>query len=162
MSVTEASKHVTIGSSHNAYEVKELIKNELCENGYTIHDVGCFADYCVSGDCNYTTFVKKVCTDITNTKNNEKSGVSGYQSNKGILVSENPINMAIAANRIKGIRCVYCPDVKTALVGRTFSDVNVISVGVDPDIDIGGIVGTFLNTAFSDGSVYSKNIEILD
>jgi ribose 5-phosphate isomerase B len=73
------------------------------------------------------------------------------------------IREAMAANRIKGVRCALCWNVETAKLARQHNDANVLSIG-ERMIDIRtmiGILNAFLETPF-DGGRHEDRIRELD
>jgi len=70
---------------------------------------------------------------------------------------------AIAANRLRGVRCALCWNVEAARLGRLHNDANMISIGgrmVDQETCL-AIVDTWLATEF-EGGRHVPRIEKLD
>ena len=78
----------------------------------------------------------------------------------GILICGNGIGMSIAANKVKGIRCVRALTKEDAFDGRSHNDCNVLAVGANLDIQIiYDIVDTFLITKGPDLERRRKRVE---
>jgi ribose 5-phosphate isomerase B len=70
---------------------------------------------------------------------------------------------AMAANRVKGVRCAYCFNEETAKLGRMHNDANAISIGeriVSAQMAV-AIVNTWLETPF-EGGRHVRRIQKLD
>ena len=140
------SMNITIGSDHGAVELKDEVKMVLHEFG-DIHvtDVGTFGKEAVD----YPDIAEKVCADV----------VSG-KADRGIVLCGTGIGIAIAANKIKGIRAALCTDVYSAIMARRHNDANVLALGgrvtgVGP---AGEIVRAWICTEF-EGGRHARRIE---
>lgn len=129
---------VIIGADHAGYRAKEALKAELKNLGVDYEDVG--ADSEESSD--YPDFAKRVA-----------DAVSGGQYERGLLVCGTGIGMAMAANKVRGIRAAVCHDVETARLSREHNDANVLTLGarVLSVEEMKEIVRTFLQTDFIGG-----------
>ena len=81
--------------------------------------------------------------------------VASGDCDRAVLVCGGGIGMALAANKVTGIRAAAVSDVWSARLGREHQDLNVIAVGagaVGPQ-NAGLIVETFL-TADYDGGIF--------
>ena len=70
---------------------------------------------------------------------------------------------AMAANRIKGVRCSLCWNVETALLTRQHNDANIISLGqrMMSEEDALKIVRMWPETSF-EGGRHARRIQLLD
>jgi ribose 5-phosphate isomerase B len=78
--------------------------------------------------------------------------VSGA-SERGILICGTGIGMAMAANKVRGIRAAPVGDLASARLGREHNDANVLTLGAritPPDLAL-AIVQLFLDTPFAGG-----------
>ncbi len=82
---------ISIASDHAGFEQKQLLAAYLEEKGYEVHDLGPDSDDRVD----YPDFAAKVAHEVA-------GGVATY----GVLVCGTGIGMAVAANKINGIRAV--------------------------------------------------------
>lgn len=129
---------IAIGADHAGFEGKEKIKKTLDELGVEYEDVGTFSNDSVD----YPDFSQKV---------GEK--VSNGEVEKGILVCGSGIGVAIAANKISGIRAAQAWNEETARLSRQHNDANVLTIGarVIPETEIPKIVQAWLETDFEGG-----------
>ncbi len=126
---------VIIGSDHAGYQMKEQIKKEL-GNQYDFVDVGTNSEESVD----YPIYAEKVAQQVAVTPDL-----------KGILVCGSATGMAIAANKVNGIRAAVGYSKKAAELARQHNNANIISTAgreeiLDHPIEI---VRTFLETDFS-------------
>lgn len=129
---------IAIGADHAGFEGKEKIKKTLDQLGVEYEDVGTFSNDSVD----YPDFSQKV---------GEK--VSSGEAEKGILVCGSGIGVAIAANKISGIRAAQAWNEETARLSRQHNDANVLTIGarVIPETEIPKIVAAWLETDFEGG-----------
>ena len=129
--------NITIGSDHGAVDLKEEVKMVLHEFGdIHVKDVGTFGKEAVD----YPDIAEKVCADVV-------SGGTG-------------IGIAIAANKIDGIRAALCTDVYSALQSRRHNDANVLALGgrVTGFGPAGEIVRAWIRTEF-EGGRHARRVE---
>jgi ribose 5-phosphate isomerase B len=72
---------------------------------------------------------------------------------RGIIIDGAGIGSGMAANKVRGVRCAVCHDVKTVLNSRDHNDANVLSIGsgvVSPEL-AAEMVETWLKTPFGGG-----------
>jgi ribose 5-phosphate isomerase B len=105
---------ISLGTDHAGFEVKNNIINFLKSLGHEVIDCGTFS----KDSCDYPDFAKEVAMNIINGK-----------SDKGILICGTGIGMAIAANKIKGIRAGVCWNVETARLISLHNNANIICLG---------------------------------
>jgi len=105
---------VIIGSDHAAFHTKELIVKTLAKAGYTIVDVGGFSET-IKDD--YPVYAKQVAHAVANEKNTF-----------GILICGTGTGMAIAANKVPGIRAAVAYDAYSAKMARQDNDANIIAL----------------------------------
>jgi len=128
---------IYLGADHRGFELKEKLYKRLSDEGFEVTDLG--GDHLDPGD-DYVDFAFKVA-----------SSVIQLPDNKGILICGSGVGMAIAANKVKGIRCALVFDLAKAKQAREHLDANIISLPVDflDEEAAWEIVKTFLTTAFS-------------
>ena len=129
---------ISMGSDHAGFEQKEALKAYLETEGYGIIDRGPATDDRVD----YPDFAELVAKDIT-----------GGEADFGILVCGTGIGMAIAANKIHGIRAANVVMPEFAELSREHNDANIITLsGRFVDLDTNKkIVDAFLTTPFGGG-----------
>jgi ribose 5-phosphate isomerase B len=129
---------VALGADHAGLTLKQDLKQWLVTEGYTVVDAGTH-----SGDSvDYPDFAAAVAEIVT----------SG-EAERGILVCGTGIGMAIAANKIPGIRAAVCGDVETARLSRQHNDLNVLALAgrVTPREQAIAIASAWLATPFEGG-----------
>jgi len=129
---------VAIGADHAGYELKEQLLRMLREDGVEVEDVGTFS----ADSVDYPDFAAAVGRKVA----------SG-EAERGILVCGTGIGVAIAANKLDGVRAASCHDHFTARMARAHNDANVVTVGARV-VGVGvaeEIVRTFLDTPFEGG-----------
>ena len=105
---------IAIASDHAGYRYKELIKRYLISKGLEVSDFGTGTE----APCDYPDFVIPAAKAL-------RDG----QVERAILLGGSGNGEAIAANRIKGVRCCLCLTVELAKLARMHNDSNAISMG---------------------------------
>ena len=129
---------IGIASDHAGFEEKQLLIGYLQELGYEVVDRGPANDNRVD----YPDFAKLVAADVV-------EGVVDF----GVLVCGTGIGMAVAANKVHGIRAANVTSPEFAALAREHNDANIVTVSgrfVD-DATNRAIVKTFLETEFAGG-----------
>lgn len=127
---------VIIGSDHAGFRTKERLKRYLENKRIKFEDLGTDSERPVD----YPDFAEKVAKKVAKSRNN-----------RGILVCGSGTGMAIAANKIKGIRAVAAYDTYSARMSRTDNDTNVLGLRgrAFPFKKITDIIDVWLKTPFS-------------
>jgi len=135
MSIPSVGARIALGADHGGYEQKESLKTWLIDRGYSVKDMG--TDGTASVDYpDYAHIVAKL--------------VNRGEADIGILVCGTGLGMAIAANKVAGVRAVGVTTVDFARLAREHNDANVLCLSgrfVD-DGQNKNIVDAFLSTAF--------------
>lgn len=129
---------VAIGSDHAGYLLKETLKVGLIDAGVALDDAGTNGDASVD----YPDYAEAVARLV----------VSGA-CDRGILICGTGIGMAMAANKVDGIRAAPAGDLESARLCREHNDANVLTLGArltPPDLAM-AIVRLFLETPFAGG-----------
>ena len=129
---------VSIGADHAGFDLKELLKKHISDQGIQVLDEGTISNESVD----YPDFARKVAHDVSEKK-----------VDYGVLVCGSGIGMAITANKVAGIRAANVASEYEARMSREHNDANVIAIGsrVLKQPEAFAIVDTFLNTAFAHG-----------
>ena len=130
--------HVAIGADHAGVALKDALVRVVEAWGATCHDHGTRS----TDSVDYPDFARLVAEDVA-------SGRAG----RGILVCGSGVGMAIAANKVPGIRAAAIADAETARLSREHNDLNVLTLGarlLSPEA-AATIVRTFLETPFAEG-----------
>ncbi len=105
---------IVIGADHAGYGMKEELKEVLRQEGIEFLDVGTMSTESVD----YPDFAKAVAVKVA----------SG-EFDRGVLVCGTGIGVAIAANKVKGVRAANCGEPVSARFSREHNDANVLTVG---------------------------------
>jgi ribose 5-phosphate isomerase B len=137
---------VYFGADHRGYKLKSEIKGWLEEWGYDAVDMG-NSKYDTEDD--YTDFAIKVAEKVA------------LDRGKGILICASGIGMAIAANKVKGVRAGLCTSKKQARLAREDDDINVLCLSADlvSSVRNKGIVKAYLETVFSSSEKHVRRIQ---
>ena len=129
---------VSIASDHAGFEEKQLLCGYLGELGYEVVDRGPENDDRVD----YPDFAAAVAHDVA-------TGAA----ERGVLVCGTGIGMAVAANKVRGIRAANVTSPEFAALAREHNDANIVTVSgrfVNDETNR-AIVKTFLETEFGGG-----------
>ena len=139
---------IAIGSDHAGFRYKERIKEFLQEEGHVVKDFGTFSEEPVD----YPLFIRPVA-----------EAVARGEYERGIVLGGSGNGEAMAANRIKKVRCALCWNEELARLARQHNDSNVLSLGqrVIPEDTVLEIVRVWLETPF-EGGRHVRRIELLD
>lgn len=129
---------VAVGADHAGVELKDKVKTWLVGHGHQVLDVGTHGPDSVD----YPDFAAAVGV-----------AVAAGRATRGVLVCGTGIGMAIAANKIAGIRAVQCNDVASARISREHNDSNVLALGARTTAEDVAftIVDAWLATTFEGG-----------
>lgn len=105
---------IALASDHVGIELKLVIMKYLEEKNLDYKDFGTFN----TERCNYPEYALKAANAV-------KSG----ECEKGILFCGTGIGISIAANKVKGIRCVVCSEPYSALLSRQHNNTNMLAMG---------------------------------
>ena len=107
---------IAIGSDHGGYELKEKILKFLKQKKHKVEDFGCYS----KESCDYPLIGFKVAGVVSN-----------GSADKAILICRSGVGMAIAANKLCGIRAVACYDENIARSSREHNDCNILVLAAD-------------------------------
>ncbi len=129
---------IAIGADHAGYQLKDSIRKQLEDLGIAYEDFGTSSGQSVD----YPDYAKAVA-----------EGVASGAFDRGILVCGTGVGMAIAANKVAGVRSAPIVDTDTAKLAREHNDLNILALGarVLPESRAREIVTTFLQTPFEGG-----------
>ncbi len=129
---------VAIGSDHAGFEIKEKLEEHLHALGHEVEDVGTHS----SEPVDYPEPAEAV-----------GRAVASGKAERGVLVCGSGIGVAVAANKIDGVRAANVSDPELARMSRRHNDANVVTLGgryLSEEVAI-EIVETFLATEFEGG-----------
>ena len=130
---------IAIASDHAGFEYKERIRALLGELG---HDVRDFGTYEGEKPVDYPDFIRPAA-----------EAVARGEFDRGIVLGGSGNGEAIAANKVRGIRCSLCWNAESARLARLHNDANVLSLGqrlikIETVLEI---VRIWLETGFESG-----------
>ena len=140
---------VHLGSDHAGLELKQAVVRRLGELGHEVVDHGP-EKYDAVDD--YPPFVLRAA-----------EGVAGDPGSLGVVLGGSGNGEAIAANKVKGVRCALAWSVETAQLGRQHNDANVLSMGARMHDEQTALrfLEAFLTTDYSGDDRHTRRIEML-
>jgi ribose 5-phosphate isomerase B len=129
---------IAIASDHAGFAYKTIIASWLVKQGFDVKDFGTDSEAPVD----YPDFIVPAARAVA----------SGH-CNRGIVLGGSGNGEAIAANKIKGVRCTLCWSEESARFARAHNDSNMLSLGarlVPADLAI-QIVSVWLETPYEGG-----------
>src|SRR6267143_6660691 len=129
---------ISLGSDHAGFLYKEKVKELLTSLGHEVKDFGTSSEEPVD----YPLFIRLAAEAV----------VRG-ECERGIVFGGSGNGEAMAANKVRGVRCALCWNEETAKLSRQHNDANVLSMGqrVIPEETALAIVRVWLTTAFEGG-----------
>src|SRR6266568_4258185 len=129
---------IAIAADHAGFALKEKLRQRLAEEGHEVVDFGAAS----AESCDYPDFAQPVARDVAQGR-----------SDRGILVCSTGIGMAMAANKVTGVRAAPAQSEDEVRLTREHNDANVLTLGakyLDED-RAAGLIHVFLNTEFAGG-----------
>ncbi len=139
---------IAIGCDHEGYQYKEQIKALLADHGHEVKDFGTDSTEPVD----YPDFVRPAA-----------QAVASGECDRGIVLGASGNGEAMVANKVPGIRCALCWNLRSARFSRAHNDANVLSLGahmmsIQQALEI---VELWLYTPF-DGGRHIRRIEKIE
>ena len=129
---------IAIASDHAGFDEKERLKPLLNELGIEFEDLGTVSTESVD----YPDYARKVAEEVAQGK-----------VEQGLLVCGSGTGMAIAANKVPGVRAAVAWNEESARLAREHNDANVLALGArtTPTDQLPGIVRAWFNAKFDVG-----------
>ncbi|MDR2210077.1 MAG: ribose 5-phosphate isomerase B [Spirochaetaceae bacterium] len=89
--------------------------------------------------------------------------VASGECDRGIVVCGTGVGISLAANKVRGIRCVVCTDCYSAKLSREHNDANMIALGarvLGPDL-AKMILRVWLETPFAGGERHTRRVHMI-
>lgn len=129
---------IALGSDHAGFEYKQAIRDWLQARGHQVVDFGTTSNAPVD----YPDFIRPTA-----------EAVARGECERGIVLGGSGNGEAMAANKVRGIRCALCWNEETARLARQHNDANMLSLGqrtIPLDLAL-RLVEIWLATAFEGG-----------
>ncbi len=129
---------ISLGADHAGYQLKEKIKQRLAQQGIEVTDHGTASIDSVD----YPDYARAVAHDVAQKR-----------ADWGILVCGSGIGMAMAANKVPGVRAANVTSELEAQLSREHNDANVLAIGarILDDAAAFKIVDKWLHAGFAGG-----------
>jgi ribose 5-phosphate isomerase B len=129
---------IAIGCDHAGLKMKAKVRTILQDLGHGVLDFGAEGE----GSVDYPDFAFKVADSV----------MKG-ESKGGVLICMTGNGMAIAANKVKGIRAALCLNIDMAYYARSHNDSNVLvlSQKFTDENELLEIIKTWMVTDFEGG-----------
>jgi len=139
---------IAMASDHAGFHLKDVLKFHLKKNGHAVTDFGTENDVPVD----YPDFIRPAAKSVAEGMND-----------LGIVLGGSGNGEAIAANKIKGIRCAVCWNEPSARLAKEHNNANMIAIGARMvnEREAIKIVDAWLNAEFQSGR-HQRRIEKLE
>ena len=139
---------IALGTDHAGYGHKEAIKRLLTGAGHEVEDFGTHSERSVD----YPDFVVPAARAV-------QTGAA----DRAVVLGGSGNGEAMAANRLRGVRCALCWNLETARLARRHNAANCISIGARQvsEATALGIVTVWLREGF-DGDRHERRLRKLD
>jgi len=139
---------IALGSDHAGFRYKERINEYLKEKGHECVDFGTHSEE----SCDYPRLVRPVA-----------EAVARGECERGVVLGGSGNGEAMVANKVRGVRCALCWDLRSARLARAHNDSNILSLGqrmvsIEAALEI---VDIWLETPF-DGGRHSARVAQID
>jgi ribose 5-phosphate isomerase B len=129
---------ISLGTDHAGFRYKEKVKELLASLGHEVEDFGTWSEEPVD----YPLFIRPAA-----------QAVAKGECDRGIVFGGSGNGEAMAANKVRGVRCALCWNEESAKLSRQHNDANVLSLGerLVPEELALKIVRIWLTTPFEGG-----------
>ncbi len=139
---------IALASDHAGFRYKTAVAAHLVDLGHQVVDFGTDSEEPVD----YPDFVRPAAL-----------AVARGECERGIVLGGSGNGEAMAANRVRGVRCAVAWNGESARLARAHNDANMLSIGqrLLPEQEALAIVDAWLTTPF-EGGRHVARIEKLD
>jgi RpiB/LacA/LacB family sugar-phosphate isomerase len=129
---------IALGADHKGFTYKELVKSHLLAKQIPVTDFGTFSE----ASTDFSDYALSVANEVATGK-----------ADRGILICWTGNGMAIASNKVKGVRAGLALNSDMAQLTRAHNDANilVLSGKYTPQEQLMDIIEIFLSTEFEGG-----------
>jgi ribose 5-phosphate isomerase B len=133
-----AKTRIALGADHAGFRLKEKVRDYLTKKGYEVEDQG----PATPDPVDYPDLAEKVA-----------ARVAAKEADYGVVVCGTGLGVAMAANKIPGIRAATCNDTLSAHFARAHNDANVLALGgrLADEATAEKILDTWFATPFEGG-----------
>jgi ribose 5-phosphate isomerase B len=138
---------ISLGSDHAGFRYKEAFRKTLQDLGHEVVDCGTDSEE----STDYPLFIIPAA-----------EAVGRGECERGIVFGGSGNGEAIAANKVKGVRCALCWNTETAEFSRRHNDANVLSIGqrmISLEIAL-DVLKVWLETPFDGGRHANRLAEL--
>src|SRR5205085_10514896 len=127
---------ISIAADHAGFALKEKLRQRLAAEGHEVVDFGAGS----AESCDYPDFAQPVGREVARGR-----------SDRGILVCSTGIGMAMAANKIGGVRAAPAQNDDEVRFTREHNDANVLTLGAKymEEARAMELIDIFLKTEFA-------------
>jgi ribose 5-phosphate isomerase B len=142
---------IYLGADHAGYELKNVISEYLVHSGHEVKDLGAKT---LDEEDDYPRYAYSVAGQILGSNDDDR----------GILICGSGQGMAMAANRVNGVRAALCWNEESARASRRDDDANVLVLPARfiDSRDAEDIVDAWLKTAFAADPKYKRRLDELE
>lgn len=105
---------IALGCDHAGLPLMRHVRAWLDEMGLAYRDYGTTSEE----SCDYPVYGQKAAL-----------AVASGECDRGILCCGTGVGISLAANKVKGIRCVVCSEPYSAKMSRLHNDANMLALG---------------------------------
>jgi len=129
---------IAIGADHAGFSLKHRLRDKLKDSGHEVVDFGTWSEEA----CDYPDFALAVA-----------QAVARGDADRGVLVCSTGVGMAIAANKVAGVRAALAAHPDEVRMSRAHNDANVLTLGAKytDEKTAGAMVDLFLATPYEGG-----------
>jgi ribose 5-phosphate isomerase B len=145
VSDTGRVRRLAIGADHGGFDLKAKLIRFLQGRGVGVADLGTHT----AAPCDYPQIGYRVA-----------SAVAQGRFDRGVLLCKSGIGIAIAANKVPGVRAAVCRDAFDAERSRAHNDANVLVLGAEKlsEASARRILQRWLATPFEAGGRHERRV----
>lgn len=136
---------IAIAADHGGFVLKEQVRQRLAGIGHEVADLGTDS----TESCDYPDFARAV-----------GEAVAEGRADRGLLICTTGIGMAIAANKIGGVRAAPAQSEDEVRLTREHNDANILALGAKylDEARALELIRVFLETRFSGGARHVRRV----
>ena len=138
---------IALACDHGGFDLKESAIEVLKELGLEYKDFGTFEEC----SCDYPVYGYKAA-----------KAVASGECDRGIVICGTGVGISLAANKVKGIRCVVCSEPYSAQMARLHNNSNMLAFGarvIGPEL-ARMIAKVWLETPF-EGGRHQRRVDLI-